>query len=134
MHFHPSFLVLYHHHHHHHHHHDHHHHHHHHDHHHDEFASFSLTLPALEDPAKLETALKDVIERYNILRVKGFLNVEGRPLRHVIQGVGHRLERYFDRPWKDGESRQSYLIIIGQKGLPQDQITEAITSSLDAAA
>lgn len=85
------------------------------DHDHDEFDSFVLDVPPVADPAEVERRLHAAIERFDILRVKGFLAVEGRPLRHVVQAVGRRLERYYDRPWKDGEARQGALVVIGQR-------------------
>jgi cobalamin biosynthesis protein CobW len=64
---------------------------------------------------------------HDILRVKGFLDVPGKPLRLAIQGVGPRLDRYFDRPWRADEPRTSAIVIIGQKGLDRAAITKGIT-------
>jgi cobalamin biosynthesis protein CobW len=46
----------------------------------------------------------------------------------VVQGVGGRLQHYFDRPWGPGEVRASRLVVIGRKGLDQ----AAIAASLQA--
>ena len=62
---------------------------------------------------------------HDILRVKGFLDVPGKPMRLAVQGVGPRLDRYFDRPWREGE-RRSALVVIGRKGLDRANITKEI--------
>jgi cobalamin biosynthesis protein CobW len=87
------------------------------DHDHDEFTSFSLDLPHLQKPEDLLGKLLPVIERHDILRVKGFLNVVGKEMRLVLQGVGPRLQHYYDRAWSPGEDRSSRLVVIGLKGL-----------------
>ena len=74
----------------------------------------------------LEERVKAVTIEHDILRVKGFVNVPGKPMRHVVQAVGPRLERYFDRPWADGETRRSELVIIGLAGLDRDAILKGL--------
>lgn len=96
------------------------------DHHHDDFESFVLELPEISDPAGLEKSILAAIAEHNILRVKGFLDIKGKPMRQVLQGVGSRIERYFDRPWSAEESRQSRLVIIGETGLDQTAIRSRI--------
>ena len=54
------------------------------------------------------------------------MSVPGKPMRHVIQAVGPRIERYFDRPWQDGEDRRSELVVIGLAGLDRDAIAGAL--------
>lgn len=98
------------------------------DHDHDDFESFSLTIGDVTDPAALEEKIKAVTIAHDILRVKGFVNVPGKPMRHVIQAVGPRIERYFDRPWQDGETPRSELVVIGQTGLDRDAITAALNA------
>lgn len=97
------------------------------DHDHDDFESFSISISDVDDPAQLEEKIKAVTVDHDILRVKGFVNVPGKSMRHVIQAVGPRIERYFDRPWQDGETRRSELVIIGQTGLDRDAITAALS-------
>ena len=89
---------------------------------HDDFESFAVHLPEIFDPAALEQRLIRVIAGHDILRLKGFLAVTGKPARAVVQAVGTRVERYFDRPWKPGEERQSRLVVIGRKGLDRAAI------------
>ena len=59
-------------------------------------------------------------------RLKGFLAVVGKDMRHVIQAVGARVAGYYDRPWKAGEARSGQLVVIGLKGLDRAAITAGI--------
>jgi cobalamin biosynthesis protein CobW len=93
---------------------------------HDDFDSFILELPGPVDPEALEARLAHVVETHDILRVKGFLHLPGKPMRGVIQGVGPRFTRYFDRAWKQDEERRSRLVIIGLKGIDQEAVKAAI--------
>ena len=47
-------------------------------------------------------------------------------MRQVVQAVGTRLERYYDRPWRAGEDPASRLVVIGLKGLDRAAITAAL--------
>ena len=47
-------------------------------------------------------------------------------MRHVVQGVGPRIQRYFDRIWEPGEARRSRLVVIGQIGLDRSAIEDAL--------
>ncbi|OFX11095.1 MAG: cobalamin biosynthesis protein CobW [Alphaproteobacteria bacterium RIFOXYD12_FULL_60_8] len=94
---------------------------------HDDFTSFAVNLPAIADPAGLEERLRHAIATHDILRIKGFFDVPGKPLRGVVQAVGARLQRGFDRPWREGEARRSHLVVIGLKGLDEGAVTAALT-------
>ncbi len=93
-----------------------------HDHDHDDFESFVVDLGPVTDPDRLESAIRDAVAAHDVLRVKGFLDVPGKPLRHAVQAVGPRVERYFDRPWKSGEARASRLVLIGPHGMDRAAI------------
>lgn len=96
------------------------------DHDHDDFESFTVSFGDITDPAALEDRIRATTEAHDILRVKGFVNVPGKPMRHVIQAVGPRIERYFDRPWGDSEARRSVLVVIGQAGLDRAAVTASL--------
>jgi cobalamin biosynthesis protein CobW len=96
------------------------------DHDHDEFESFALALPELESPQALVERLKPVIEAHDILRVKGFLAVAGKEMRLLLQGVGARLQHYYDRPWRPEDAREGRLVVIGLKGLDRAAIAAAL--------
>lgn len=93
---------------------------------HDDFESFVVELPPVDDPAAVEVRLRAAAGRFDILRVKGFLAVAGKPLRHVVQGVGERVERYYDRPWRPDEAPRGRLVVIGLRGLEQAAIRSAL--------
>lgn len=93
---------------------------------HEDFESFALVVPPMADPAGFEPRLKSAIEAHDILRIKGFLDVPGKPMRHVVQAVGARIERYYDRPWRADENRRGTLVVIGQKGLDREAIIAAL--------
>lgn len=96
------------------------------DHNHDDFESFNILLPKLKTPEDLLKKLIPAIERHDILRVKGFLDVEGKDMRLVLQGVGNRLQHYYDRAWEAAEDRRGRLVVIGLKGLDRPAIEAAL--------
>ena len=96
------------------------------DHDHDEVESFVVQIAAVADPAEIEARIRATAAAHDILRIKGFLDVAGKAMRHVIQGVGDRIQGYYDRPWKPGEARQSRLVVIGQRGLDREAIAAAL--------
>ncbi len=86
---------------------------HHHDHDHDEFESFVVDYGPVAEPESFTESLKAIIDEHDILRVKGFADVPGKPMRLVIQAVGSRIDTYFDRPWGANETRSTKLVVIG---------------------
>ena len=109
-------------------HHDDHHHDHAHEHGHDEFESFVVTRPEISDPAGFAQLVADVIRGHDILRLKGFAAVTGKPMRLTLQAVGPRVDTYFDRPFAAGEARETRLVVIGQSGLDRAAITSALSA------
>lgn len=97
---------------------------HHHDH--DDFETFQVELPAIEDVGSFMERVKQVIIDYDILRLKGFAQVGGKPMRLVIQAVGPRVDSYFDRPLGEGEKGKTMLVVIGQAGLDEGAIKAAL--------
>jgi cobalamin biosynthesis protein CobW len=89
---------------------------------HDDFDSFVLDIPAVADPDALLARLGEAARAHDILRVKGYVDVAGKPMRLLVQGVGERFRRDFDRPWSNGESRRGRLVVIGEKGLDRGAI------------
>jgi len=92
------------------------------DHDHDEFDSFVVDLSAITDPDDLAQRIKTIAEIHDVLRVKGFVEVSGKPLRLVLQAVGPRVSYYYDRPWAAGEARRSGLVVIGLAGIDREAI------------
>ena len=108
------------------HHHDHDHDHHH-DHDHDAFESFVVTLGEITDPKAFSDQVSTIIGAHDILRLKGFAAVSGKPMRLTLQAVGPRVETYFDQPFGD-TPRATRLVVIGQAGLDQAAIEAALKS------
>ena len=94
---------------------------------HDDFYSFILNVGDVPDPEGLESRIKIATTKHKILRVKGFVHVPGKDMRHVVQAVGPRIERYYDRAWNQDEARRSDLVIIGETGLDQAAIEQILT-------
>ena len=102
--------------------------HHDHDHDHDDFDSFTVSLGQVADKDVLEAKLTEIIKTHDILRLKGFIDVEGAAARYVVQAVGPRINGYFDRPWSQKEARGSALVVIGLHGMDEGAISAAIKS------
>lgn len=98
------------------------------DHDHDDFVSFSIELGEVESPQHLLDKLLPVIEEHAILRIKGFAAVAGKDMRLVTQGVGRRLQHYYDRAWQEGERRATQLVLIGETGLDEARIRAALAT------
>lgn len=98
------------------------------DHDHDEFDSFHVDLPEVEEAVLLE-ALGELVERHDILRIKGFAAIPGKPMRLLVQGVGKRFDRHFDRKWLADEARSTRLVVIGQE-LDQAAIANQLRTAL----
>ena len=98
---------------------------HHHEHGHDAFESFIVDAPEVTDPAAFAVKVADVIRTHGILRLKGFASVTDKPMRLTVQAVGPRVDHYFDRPL-GGDPRGARLVVIGQAGLDQAAITQAL--------
>src|SRR5665648_806538 len=84
---------------------------------HDDFDSFVVPLAEIGDPATISTRIAGLAKTHNVLRVKGFAAVAGKPMRLLIQAVGPRVSHYYDRPWGASEMRQGSVVVIGLKGL-----------------
>jgi cobalamin biosynthesis protein CobW len=102
-------------------------HHHHHEHDHDDFESFVVTRPEIADAKGFAETVADVIRTHDILRLKGFAAVEGKPMRLALQAVGPRVDTYFDRPF-GADPRETRLVVIGQAGLDRAAIETALSA------
>lgn len=93
---------------------------------HDDFVTFIVALPSQTDRAALLQTVEKTIAAHDILRIKGFADVAGSDSRLLIQAVGPRLNSYFDRPWQQGETRQTRLVVIGEKHMDRAAIEAAL--------
>ena len=94
---------------------------------HDDFDSFVLDVPALSRPDAFVERLAEVARQHDVLRIKGFLDVTGKPMRLLVQGVGARFRQHYDRPWRPGEGRQGRIVVIGEKGLDRAAIARGLS-------
>ena len=97
------------------------------DHDHDAFESFVVTLGEIADTKAFSDQVSAIIGEHDILRLKGFAAVSGKPMRLILQAVGPRVETYFDQPFGDIE-RATRLVVIGQAGLDHAAIETALKS------
>jgi cobalamin biosynthesis protein CobW len=93
---------------------------------HDDFDSFVVPVSEVADPAALAARVADLAEKFDVLRVKGFAAVAGKPLRLLVQAVGARVTHQYDRPWGTTEARDGRLVVIGLKGLDRAAVTRAL--------
>jgi cobalamin biosynthesis protein CobW len=73
------------------------------------------------EPHNLVKKLQELVAKEEIYRIKGFVAVPEKPMRMVLQGVGDRIEYFYDRAWKKTETRETKLIFIGRE-LDQEKI------------
>lgn len=101
------------------------------DHEHDDFDTFSISVPKILDIEKFKIVLETLIRKNDILRIKGFLRVESKPLNLLVQGVGKRLSVNFTDT-KIPVENTGNLVLIGEKGrIDQDVISAYLHSSLN---
>jgi cobalamin biosynthesis protein CobW len=96
------------------------------DHEHDDFDSFVVEIPAIANPDELAKRVTAAAEEENVLRVKGFVEVGGKPMRLLLQAVGPRVNHYYDRAWTSEDDRRSRLVVIGLKGLNRPAIEKIL--------
>ena len=91
--------------------------------------SLSLSLEQPLDPDKFFPWVQDLVQKEgpSILRCKGILSFKDDPARFVFQGVHMILDGDHQRPWQDGEKRESRIVFIGRK-LPEEKIREGFAS------
>ena len=103
----------------------------------DDAAAMEPPAPLPPDPAadKAVELLKmlGVEEQQQVLRMKGFIAVAGKPMRLLVQAVGARVTHQFDRPW-GAAPRAGRLVVIGLKGLDRTAVARALeeTAALPA--
>jgi G3E family GTPase len=101
-------------------------------HYHDEdMQSISLRSDKPLNPDKFFPWVQDLVQKEgpNILRCKGILAFKDDDARFVLQGVHMILDGDHQRPWKDGEKRDSRMVFIG-RNLPGKKIAEGFESCI----
>jgi cobalamin biosynthesis protein CobW len=95
---------------------------------HDDFDSAVFEVETIKDSDAWLARLTDIAERHDVLRIKGFVEVQGKPMRLLVQGVGSRFQKYFDRAWAAEEPRRGRLVVIGEKGFDKTSVGRLIAS------
>jgi G3E family GTPase len=101
-------------------------------HYHDEdMQSISLKSDKPLDADKFFPWVQDLVQKEgpNILRCKGILSFKGDDARFVFQGVHMILDGDHQKPWQDGEKRNSRIVFIG-RNLPGKMITDGFESCI----
>ncbi len=98
------------------------------DHEHDDFETFSISVPKIRDLEKFKIVLETLIRENDILRIKGFLRIESKPLNLLIQGVGKRLSVNFTDTKMPVENTGN-LVFIGEKGRIDQEVISAYLHS-----
>jgi cobalamin biosynthesis protein CobW len=93
---------------------------------HDDWESFVVDVGEQPTPEPLVARLRAAAQAHDVLRMKGFASVTGKPLRLVVQGVGSRFRHEYDRAWRPEEPRGGSIVVIGRRGLDRPAIERAI--------
>ena len=94
---------------------------------HDDFESFIVDVSAVSDPKILAERAVLAATGHDVLRIKGYAAVDGKPMRLLLQGVGQRVETRYERPWGTNEQRLGRLVVIGETGLDRAAITAILS-------
>jgi G3E family GTPase len=109
--------------------------HHHHDHHHHDHGASPIHDVSVQsislrggvmNPKKFFPWIEKItqLQGPNILRLKGIIAFDQDDERYVVQGVHMIIEGNHQRPWKEGEKRESRLVFIG-RDLDRKKIEES---------
>jgi cobalamin biosynthesis protein CobW len=96
------------------------------DHEHDDFESIVVDIPEIADPADLVAKIETMAKDQNILRVKGYAAVQGKPMRLLVQAVGARVRQQYDQPWGASERRGRLVVIAEHDDVNPDAIRAAL--------
>ncbi|QFU10115.1 putative GTP-binding protein YjiA [Rhodobacteraceae bacterium THAF1] len=99
------------------------------DHDHEDFESVVIDLPEITDPADLVARIEAMAKEQNILRVKGYAAVEGKPMRLLVQAVGARVRHQYDRPWGSDPRRGRVVVIAEHDDIDPDAIRDALIAT-----
>ena len=85
-----------------------------------------VDIPEIADPADLVERIEAMAKDQNILRVKGYAAVKGKPMRLLVQAVGARVRQQYDQPWGATERRGRLVVIAEHDHVNPDAIRAAL--------
>jgi len=80
----------------------------------DDINSIEFICDRTFEPKSLIEKLQQLVQKEEIYRIKGFVDVPDKSMRLVLQGVGNRFDTFYDRLWSKEETRQTRLVFIGR--------------------
>ena len=97
----------------------------------EEMQSISLKSDQPLDADRFFPWVQDLVQKEgpSILRCKGILSFKNDDERFVFQGVHMILDGDHQRPWPDGEPRESRIVFIG-RNLPEEKIRRGFESCI----
>ena len=96
------------------------------EHEHDDFDTFTLDIEVVANTNVIIERVKQALTEEGVLRIKGALVIQDKPARLIVQGVGERVEHYYDRPWASDETQAGQLVIIGLNGFDRAAVKDAL--------
>ena len=70
---------------------------------HDDFETFIVDVPEARFRQTISPRAPRLLpSAHDVLRVKGFAAIDGKPMRLLLQGVGERVDTRYERAWKSG--------------------------------
>jgi cobalamin biosynthesis protein CobW len=96
------------------------------EHEHDDFDTITVGISAAVMPVETVDRVKLALNQEGVLRIKGVTEIQAKEARLVIQGVGDRVDYYYDRPWNLDERRNSQLVVIGLKGFDRAAVEKIL--------
>jgi len=85
------------------------------EHEHDDFDSIVVDHGEIAAPDDLARRVEALGRGGDVLRVKGYAAVAGKPMRLLVQAVGARVRIHYDRPWRPDETRATRLVVIAER-------------------
>ncbi len=92
---------------------------------HDDFESFVIPLAEISAPQILHDKIIAAAEQHGVLRVKGFVHMQGKPLPYLVQAVGRRVAGHFEARANNAGGN---IVVIGKTGLDKEAITKLLAA------
>ena len=81
---------------------------------HEEFESAVFSIAEFDSSETLVQRIQKLADEHQILRVKGYAAISGKPMRLLVQAVGSRVRSQFDKIWQPDDIRAGQLVVIAE--------------------